>query len=872
MDMAHVERNGRPEAEFAAVFRSEVASINKRRARLRERGMSERSDIALEPETGEDGKELIASDETTPQRPTGPSDVVGLALSGGGIRSAAFCLGVLQALYKCGLIRKVDYLSTVSGGGYIGTSLTAGMTANGGHFPFQSYLSEDETPSLQHVRDFSNYLFPNGARDVLSNLAVYVRGLVANVILVLPFLLIAAALTIFFHPLSSKEGVAGHFRATEYVALVLFVILVVWAILRSSRYFARESEAPGGWSNFVGSLVVLLLFVLFCQLQPFILDAMFAQKQPTSFDSFVAVVQKLIVLLTPIAAAIAFIAQKFGEVIKSALESERVKTQLIGFAARLSVYIAGAILPLLLWVIYLQLSYWGICHVGKGCEGSPMPHWLWSAANTLVGLLPADLSGWMKDKGHLVLPGKRAVVYLYGVVSVVCVLIIPFLRPNANSLHRLYRDRLSKAFLFQPRRTVVPVGGVIPSLAPLQMNLSGLSETDAPYQLINTALNVQASKSVNRRGRNADFFLLSRNFVGSRATGYVPTTSMERVVNGFDLGAAVAVSGAAVSSNMGAATIRPLTATLALLNIRLGYWLRNPRRVQSGGGWSSRANFYFLAELLGLLDENTRAVYLSDGGHIDNLGLYELLRRRCQVIVVADAEADPQMAFGAFNVLERYALIDLGIRIDLPWQQIADVAKATGKEIDEKGDAPKKSGPHVAIGEIRYPGGRKGVLIYIKSSLTGDENDYIFHYKRRYSAFPHETTLDQLFTEEQFEAYRALGFHAAYGFFDRRDRFAHLDPGRNVCVRDNLQYLDELFPLRPQDDPCLPRQYRSFVERFEAELRAAARTTAAAAAEDSCCPDIANAANRLADSAGRIADAAERVGGVVMQNAVHPGG
>jgi hypothetical protein len=102
------------------------------------------------------------------------------------------------------------------------------------------------------------------------------------------------------------------------------------------------------------------------------------------------------------------------------------------------------------------------------------------------------------------------------------------------------------------------------------------------------------------------------------------------------------------------------------------------------------------------------------------------------------------MAFGAFNVLERYALIDLGMRIDLPWQQIADMTKATAKAIDEKGNCEKHRGPHVAIGEISYPADRKGILIYIKSSLTGDENDYVFHYKKRYSAFPHETTLDQL--------------------------------------------------------------------------------------------------------------------------------
>jgi hypothetical protein len=342
------------------------------------------------------------------------------------------------------------------------------------------------------------------------------------------------------------------------------------------------------------------------------------------------------------------------------------------------------------------------------------------------------------------------------------------------------------------------------------MALSQLSEADSPYHLINTALNVQNSKQVNRRGRNADFFLLSRNFVGSKATDYVATADMEAVMRGLDLGAAMATSGAAASANMGSATIKTLTPTLALLNIRLGYWLRNPRWVAKRGGWNPVANFYFLFELFGLLNEKRKSVYLTDGGHIENLGIYELLRRRCQVIIAVDAEADPQMGFGAFNILERYALIDLGVRIDLPWQQIADVSKATGKAIDEKGDADKKLGPHVAIGEIRYPGDRRGILIYIKASITGDENDYIFHYKKRYGAFPHETTLDQLFSEEQFEAYRALGFHAAYRFFDRRDRFAYRDLNTNPCTADDLQFLDTMFPLTGKADPCWPREHESF--------------------------------------------------------------
>jgi hypothetical protein len=323
-----------------------------------------------------------------------------------------------------------------------------------------------------------------------------------------------------------------------------------------------------------------------------------------------------------------------------------------------------------------------------------------------------------------------------------------------------------------------------------------------------------------------DFFIFSQKFVGSKSTDYVATEDIEDVAIGLDLATAMAASGAAVSSNMGAQSIKPLTATLALLNIRLGYWLRNPLRVTKAGARRAAggrhfvtdffrvrnvfANYYFLGEVFGQLSERRKSVYLTDGGHIENLGIYELLRRRCRVIIAVDAEADPQMAFGSFNALERYALIDLGVRIDLPWQQITDESLATGEAIDSKSDAPKDNGPHCAIGEISYPCGRKGILVYIKASLTGDENDYIFNYKTRYGAFPHETTLDQWFTEEQFEAYRALGFHAAYRLFDRSDMFAHLDPEQNPDVRPHLQVLDQLFPRVGTGGP--PGQKQTFAD------------------------------------------------------------
>jgi hypothetical protein len=209
----------------------------------------------------------------------------------------------------------------------------------------------------------------------------------------------------------------------------------------------------------------------------------------------------------------------------------------------------------------------------------------------------------------------------------------------------------------------------------------------------------------------------------------------------------MAISGAAISSNMGTASIRPMRFTLALLNLRLGYWMRNPASTP-GRSLQLLSRLYLVNEILGRLDAKSRYMYLTDGGHIDNLGLYELLRRRCRLIVVVDGEADHDMRMPSFVQVQRFARIDLGVRVSLAWSRLG---------------GGESRGAHCAIGTIEYSDKNRGYLVYVKSSLTGDENDYIADYARRNPAFPHETTGDQFFSEEQFEVYRALGFHCVHG-------------------------------------------------------------------------------------------------------------
>lgn len=859
--------------QFNEVFQGEIAVINERRAQ-RARPATDGGEVALDVEVEEQTGEVTVVIEAEAERgATAPDDegreppgdvrleieaedvngqpvltpaedanVVGLALSGGGIRSAAFCLGVLQALDTVQVLERVDYLSTVSGGGYIGCSLTACLEQSGTpwRFPFTSRLKEDEPLALQHIRDYSNYLFPRGAVNFLHNASIYARGLIVNAVIVAPFLLSASALTLwafsYNHDVIERKttverslnwfGLPHFFVSADLLAL-LVVVAIVWGIIQSTGWRRAQLEIPGIWTKWVGILVLVFLAVLFCEAQPFVIDYIAEGRHADFFAAIPSWAKAISAALAPISAAVAFLNNKIGEYVKGLFETPTVTAQVKAYALKAGIVVAGLVVPVLLWILYVDITYWGLCIDGSKCDAAPA--WLNTAVEAIAGWLgqqkwlffiPAALykllgqPTWLLDVAQAFKHPATA-AYLSGALAFFLITLL-FLQPNANSLHPLYRDRLGKAFLFRKRRAAPWAGeDLVEEWRPRLSKITGLY---GPYHLINTALNVEASKIANRRGRNADFFIFSPKFVGSKSTAYVATSDIEQVSVGLNLATAMAASGAAVSSNMGAQSVKPLTATLALLNIRLGFWLRNPNRIAKANppppadrarvdrvvaNWifdffrirNLFANYYFLAEMFGRLSEQFKSVYLTDGGHIENLGIYELLRRRCRVIIAVDAEADPQMAFGSFNMLERYALIDMGIRIDLPWQQIADESLATGKLIDEEGNAPKHNGPHCAIGEITYPNDRKGILVYIKASLTGDENDYIFDYKKRYGAFPHETTLDQWFTEEQFEAYRALGFHAAYEFFAGKDEFAQIDPDKNVDVPSQVAFLNRLFGL-----------------------------------------------------------------------------
>jgi hypothetical protein len=526
-------------------------------------------------------------------------------------------------------------------------------------------------------------------------------------------------------------------------------------MLRSSRRFGKTSEFKGAYAGIGGWALVVLAAATFLSVQ----NSLFAMLLPSAvpeaaqsgarlaFSQHVFALAKSALLTSPL---IVVLVSLFGDSLArfATEEATAMSRKLAKHASKLAILAGALALPSLLWLVYLRIVYWGLlCNE----PGAICLQWLpvQGVRSAIDAFFPA------------------AVIAL---LALALMLAMRWLKPNAYSLHRLYRDRLAKAFVIHPMREDPNYPGDRDMLYALKMSQlvrkpeqpGGASFVHGPFPLMNTALNVQSSALVNRRGRNADFFVFTPLHAGSMATGYVSMKRLEAADPTLDLAAVMAISGAAASSNMGANTVRPMSTTLALLNVRLGYWLPNPRKLIEHG-YRAKRGLFLWQEMTSLLDENTANVLLTDGGHIENLGIYELLRRRCKLIVAVDAEADRGMNFGSFIALQRYARIDLGIRIELPWQRIALATRAQMAAGSDQAKAPASAkGPHVALGTINYDNGDTGLLLYIKSSLTGDENDYVRDYARRNPSFPHETTADQFFSEEQFEAYRALGFHGAH--------------------------------------------------------------------------------------------------------------
>jgi hypothetical protein len=361
-----------------------------------------------------------------------------------------------------------------------------------------------------------------------------------------------------------------------------------------------------------------------------------------------------------------------------------------------------------------------------------------------------------------------ATLGLLGLLAVLSLILSWRVDINEFSMHLFYRNRLIRAYLgaSNQRRRPQPFTGFDPGDDLPLAELSPAHGYDGPYPIHNATLNLVAGKELawqERKGAAWVFTPLDTGFdvyAGEASGGqlephgYRPTAGYEQTPDGLTLGTAMAISGAAASPNMGEGSTPAMAFLLTVFNVRLGWWLGNPRHKRTWYRMGPQVGvFALLSELFGHTDEESRYVYLSDGGHFDNLGLYELIRRRCRLIVATDAGADPDYSFADLGNSIRKCCTDFGVEIDVDPGPIRRDME-TGASVW-----------HCAVGTIHYdavdPGAPPGTLIYFKASMTGDEPADAQSYRSAHDLYPHEPTSDQFFSESQFESYRKLGEHVA---------------------------------------------------------------------------------------------------------------
>ncbi|MEM6819164.1 MAG: hypothetical protein AAF578_10285 [Pseudomonadota bacterium] len=365
--------------------------------------------------------------------------------------------------------------------------------------------------------------------------------------------------------------------------------------------------------------------------------------------------------------------------------------------------------------------------------------------------------------------------FLITAVAMFAVTLFYFYQLDVNlfSLHSMYCMRIGRAFLGgtgQETREADP----FTRFSEYDDILMSEIGDQRPIHIVNAAINATGGDDLAWQTRRAASFSFTPEWSGFQTANsqgellgeYRPTS---QYAQGRNLGTWVAVSGAAASPNMGYHTSPAVAALLTAYNLRLGRWCGNP---QNDHVWDQGSPTFasqpIFNELTGTANLRSRWINLTDGGHFENLGVYELIRRRCRLIVVVDAGCDPDHEFFDLANMIRKCWVDFGVNVRMP--------DMSNLRLDKEGLCKN----HFVVGRIEYNTEKKystsehnptkrakqptksskknGVILYVKSSLTGSEWPDIRQYADSHPTFPHETTADQFFDEEQFEAYRHLGF------------------------------------------------------------------------------------------------------------------
>ncbi len=386
---------------------------------------------------------------------------------------------------------------------------------------------------------------------------------------------------------------------------------------------------------------------------------------------------------------------------------------------------------------------------------------------------------------------------LLGVATSKCINI------NRFSLHALYRNRLVRAFLGASRETRKPdpFTGFDDNDDPHMHALWPPRQGDGrwpvaearnwqPFHVVNMTLNIVSSKRLAWQERKAAPFTVSPLHCGTSIASdstigrtkesgehedqpggaYRPSDKYgDR--HGITLGTAMAISGAAANPNMGYHTSPSVTFLMTIFNVRLGWWLGNPGPEGSATfrhEGPATAILPLVHETFGLTTDTSSYIHVSDGGHFENLGLYEMVRRRCRFIVISDAGRDPAYAFEDLGNAVRKISIDLGVPIRFHKLEALKRRPQDGSDLLEHCD-------YHAIADIDYRdadgnSAENGFILYVKAGYHGTESAGVRSYAMANLDFPHQSTANQWFSESQFESYRSLGFEIMEDLLYRASR------------------------------------------------------------------------------------------------------
>jgi hypothetical protein len=810
---------------------------------------------------------------------------VGLALSGGGIRSATFNLGLIRSLERAGLMPRIDYLSTVSGGGYVGSMFCSlfvprskrgrsigeaererrvaaaealalersGAVAAPTPPPGRPLSSEQGAAALEHLRQNGRYLVP-GSADLLRLLLLVTRNLlsvhfVIGLTLVTGFVLVKAVqLTLiawepaarvveaadaalaargadpFFWPTLWLNGYPLHHWLVGSWLLYLAAFPAVLAVLFGASYWLTQRRgAPRSrllrivWNTAVWSFVIAaglgallmagslapgmngagalglvlgggaVLAVLLYALAELV-DWMRSRRAPGSPEMQEDRVRNLLTDGMQRCAAVALWLILFGAIDTVASTLYLRQNELAIRLAATGGVVAVAI-PLLRWLVQRAMA-----GSGGGRIGSFLTRYM-RLLSLVVGLAFAGVIAvlWSTVADALVWhggpigstaywAGGDVLARLWGLAALLATAsLVVWFSPafvNLSSYANFYASRLRVAYLgaTNPDRRDAKHGGHDRrDFRRDDMRLEDYYEADgAPLHLINIAVNDTDSSSSNltRLDRHAKPFTISP--VGFLYPGQTATKLLQRSFkqDNMPLSLWMSVSGAAFSTGIGYLGGAGFSLIAGLVNMRLGYWWQPGSGGRSWRRGVQRMLWRELARKFPGTDGDRW--YLSDGGHFENTGVYELVRRRVPVIIMADCGADPGYRFEDLTRLMRLIRIDFEAELTILQDEELDLvlgpgtplrrvfASLKGLGLCDTGSAPQM-GPYAALGRIDYPATADNphpspsTLILMKPRICGGEMPDMLAYWRANPAFPQQTTLDQLYDEAQWECYFRLG-------------------------------------------------------------------------------------------------------------------